>query len=72
MMPKKSPEIKRSIVIGVKVDIDTKAKIDYLAGMKGDKTSTYIYNLLRGHIGEKEPWITKEIQDLQKEMQQNE
>lgn len=67
MMPRKSPKEKRSIVIGVKVDEETKAKIDYLAGMKGEWTSTYIYNLLRNHIKEKEPWITKEIQDLQKE-----
>lgn len=67
MMPKKAPEDKRSAVIGVKVDEDTRAKITYLAGMKGDKTSTYIYNLLKKHIEEKEPWISKEIEDLQKE-----
>lgn len=67
MMPKKAPKEKRSIVIGVKVDEDTKIKIDYLAGMKGEKTSTYIYNLLLNHIKEKEPWITKEIQDMQRE-----
>ena len=67
MMPKKSPKEKRSIVIGVKVDEETKEKIDYLAGMKGEWTSTYIYNLLKSHISEKEPWITKEIQDLHKE-----
>lgn len=67
MMPKKSPEKKRSLMIGVKVDQKTKEKIEYLAEMKGDKTSTYIYNLVKKHIEEKEPWITKELQDLQKE-----
>lgn len=61
MMPKKSPEEKRSLMIGVKVDADTKHKLNYLAEMKGEKTSTYIYNLLKKHIDEKEPWITKEI-----------
>ena len=66
MMPKKLPKDKRSIVIGVKVDIETKEKLDYLAGMTGDKNSTYIYNLLKNHIKEKEPWITKEIQDQKK------
>ena len=64
MMPKKDPKIKRSIVIGVKVDTNTKEKIDYLAGMNGTKASTYIYNLLVKHINDKEPWITKEIEEL--------
>ena len=64
MMPKKSPETKRSLMIGVKIDQTTKEKIEYLAEMKGDKTSTYIYNLIKSHISEKEPWITKEIEDL--------
>lgn len=64
MMPKKAPEDKRSHVIGVKVDTDTKKKIDYLAGMKGERMSTYIYNLLLKHIEEKEPWITKELEDM--------
>lgn len=67
MMPRKSPKEKRSFVIGVKVDPETKEKIDYLAGMKGDRTSTYIYNLLKKHIEEKEPWITKEINDMKEE-----
>ena len=67
MMPKKSPEIKRSYMIGIKVDQTTKEKIEYLAGMKGDKTSTYIYNLIKTHIAEKEPWITKELDDIHKE-----
>lgn len=67
MMPKKSEKEKRSQIIGVKVDEETKIKLNYLAGMKGDKTSTYIYNLLKKHIEEKEPWISKEIADLEKE-----
>lgn len=67
MMPKKDPEVKRSYMIGVKVDISTKEKIEYLAGMKGDKTSTYIFNLIQNHIQEKEPWITKEIKQLKEE-----
>lgn len=67
MMPKKSPKDKRSQVIGVKVDEETRIKINYLAGMKGDKTSTYIYNLIKKHIEEKEPWISKEIEDLKEE-----
>lgn len=67
MMPKKSPKDKRSAVIGVKVDEETRVKINYLAGMKGDKTSTYIYNLIKKHIDEKEPWISKEINDLNTE-----
>ena len=62
-MPKKDPTIKRSYMIGVKVDISTKEKIEYLAGMKGDKTSTYIFNLIQKHIQEKEPWISKEIHE---------
>ncbi len=64
MMPKKAEEEKRSIVIGVKVDTKTKEKVEYLAGMNGVKVSTYIYNLLVKHINEKEPWISKEIEDL--------
>ena len=64
MMPKKSPETKRSLMIGIKVDQTTKEKIEYLAELKGDKTSTYIYNLIKSHISEKEPWITKELEDL--------
>ena len=67
MMPKKAPEKKRCIVIGVKVDTKTKEKVEYLAGMNGIKVSTYIYNLLIKHIEEKEPWITKEIEDLKRE-----
>lgn len=67
MMPKKLPEDKRSIVIGVKVDTTTKEKIEYLAGMNDKKVSTYIYNLLTKHIEEKEPWISKEIEDFRRE-----
>lgn len=64
MMPKKPPEEKRSHIIGVKVDEETKEKINYLAGMNGKKASTYIYNILRNHIAELEPWITNEIREL--------
>lgn len=67
MMPKKSPEEKRSQLIGVKVNEDTKLKINYLAGMKGEYPGTYIYNLLIKHIEEKEPWLSKEICDLTEE-----
>ena len=38
--------------------------------MKGEKAGTYIYNLILKHIEEKEPWITKEIEDLKKENKQ--
>ena len=54
MMPKKAPEEKRSIILGVKVDKQTREKIEYLAEMNGIKTSTYIYNLIKKHIEEKE------------------
>ena len=69
MMPRKSQNEKRSNIIGVKVDISTREKLNYLAGMKGEKLSTYIYNLLLNHIQDKEPWITKEIEDMRKETQ---
>lgn len=71
MMPKKAAEIKRSHLIGVKVNEETKIKINYLAGMKGEKAGTYIYNLLLKHIEEKEPWISKEIKDLSDEERLN-
>lgn len=64
MMPKKAPNAIRSHLIGVKVNEETKIKINYLAGMKGEKAGTYIYNLLIKHIEEKEPWISKEISEL--------
>lgn len=64
MMPRKPPKEKRSLMIGVKVDEETKIKINYLAEMKGEKASTYIFNLLKNHISEKEPWITKEIAEM--------
>ena len=67
MMPKKSAEALRSHLIGVKVNEETKIKINYLAGMKGEKAGTYIYNLLIKHLEEKEPWISKEINDLTEE-----
>lgn len=63
MMPKKPPNEKRSIIIGVKVDITTKKKLDFLAGYENTSISTYIYNQLNKHIAEKEPWITKEIEE---------
>lgn len=67
MMPRKDEKEKRSYLIGIKVDETTRHKINYLAGMKGDPVSTYIYEIIKRHIEEKEPWITKEIEDLQKE-----
>ncbi|MBQ2858603.1 MAG: hypothetical protein IJA45_01780 [Oscillospiraceae bacterium] len=54
----------QKIMIGVKVDIITKEKIEYLAGMKDEKTSTYIYEIIKKHINEKEPWITNEINEM--------
>ena len=64
MMPKKSPELKRSQLIGVKVNDETKMKINYLAGIKGEKAGTYIYNILLKHIEEREPFLSKEIDAL--------
>lgn len=66
MMPKKAPEDKRSIMIGVKLDITTKRKLDFLAEYENLPISTYVYNQLIKHIAEKEPWITKEIKDIAK------
>lgn len=67
MMPKKSAKEKRSVIIGVKVDEETKKKLNFIAELKGDKTSTYIYNLLKKHIEDIEPWISKELEELRKE-----
>lgn len=67
MMPKKPADKKRSELIGVKVSQEVKVKINYLAGMKGEKAGTYIYNLILKHIEDKEPWISKEIEDLKRE-----
>lgn len=67
MMPKKAPEKKRSIIIGVKVDPTTKVKLKYLADMERESISTYIYNQIVKHIEEKEPWITREIADQAEE-----
>ena len=64
MMPKKDPNELRSHLFGVKVNEETKLKINYLAGMCGEKAGTYIYKLLQDHIKVKEPWITKEIENL--------
>ena len=70
MMPKKAESEKRSNFIGIKVNEDCRKKLNYLAGAKGETTSTYIFNLLQKHIEEKEPWITKEIIELEKEEKQ--
>ena len=66
MMPKKDPEIKRSIMLGVKVNEITKEKLKYLADREGESISTYIYKQLIKHLDEKEPWITREIEELKK------
>lgn len=63
MMPKKPENEKRSIIIGIKVDITTKKKLEFLADYEKTPLSTYIYNQLNKHIAEKEPWITKEIEE---------
>lgn len=63
MMPKKPDNEKRSIIIGIKVDITTKKKLEFLADYEKTPLSTYIYNQLSKHIAEKEPWITKEIEE---------
>ena len=62
MMPKKRPEDRRSHIIGVKVDEDTKNKLKFLADMEVQGMSTYIYNLLIQHIANKEPFLTKEME----------
>ncbi len=67
MMPKKLPAEKRTQLIGVKVNDDTKIKINYLAGAKGEMAGTYIYNLLLKHLEEKEPYISREIASLTEE-----
>lgn len=61
MMPKKPEKEKRSIIIGIKVDITTKKKLEFLADYEKTTLSTYIFNQLSKHIAEKEPWISKEI-----------
>ena len=50
MRPKIDENTKRNIIIGVKADKTTKAKIDYIAAAAGEKTSTYIFNLIKTHI----------------------
>lgn len=67
MMPKKSPEERRSHIIGVKVDEETKSKLKFLADIEDQKMSTYIYNLLIRHIKDKEPFLTKEMKHLKNE-----
>lgn len=63
MMPKKPENEKRSIMIGIKVDITTKKKLEFLADYENTPLSTYIFNQLCKHISEKEPWISKEIEE---------
>lgn len=53
MMPKKPENEKRSIIIGIKVDITTKKKLEFLADYEKTPLSTYIYNQLSKHIAEK-------------------
>lgn len=62
MMPKKPENEKRSIMIGIKVDLTTKKKLDFLSSYENTSISTYVYNQIRKHIADKEPWITKEIE----------
>lgn len=50
MRQKLEPGKKRDNIIGVKVDSKTRAQIDYIASANGDKTSTYIYDLIKRHI----------------------
>lgn len=66
MMPRKSPETKRSYMIGVKIDQITKEKIEYLAEMENEKVSTYVFNLIKEQIAKKEPWISREIEEIKK------
>ena len=63
MMPKKDPKIKRSIMLGVQVNEITKQKLKYLADMEGETVSTYVYKQIIKHLDEKEPWLTKEIEE---------
>jgi len=67
MMPKKPPEKKRSIMIGIKTDETTRKKLKYLADSEGTTISTYVFNLIIAHLKIKEPWITKEIAELEKQ-----
>ncbi len=43
---------KRSKIIGIKTDITTKKKIEFIAKREGEQTSTYLYNLISKHIEE--------------------
>lgn len=52
MRPKIDEKIKRSIMIGVKVDKLTKEKIDYIADAAGEPTSTYVFNLITDCINQ--------------------
>lgn len=50
MRPRVDEKAKRGTIIGIKADKTTKAKIDYIAAAAGDKTSTYLFNLITAHI----------------------
>lgn len=53
MRKKLNSDIKRSVIIGVKVKQETKDKIKYLSDAEGDAMSTYINNILENHIEER-------------------
>ena len=69
-MPKKRPEERRSHIIGVKVDQETKDILNYLAKYEDVKLSTYIYNVLTKHIETVNPYIRKEMEATRKEEKQ--
>lgn len=50
MRPKVDETKKRKVIIGIKTNEATKAKIDYIAAAAGETTSTYLFNLLTEHI----------------------
>ena len=52
MMPKKDEKVKRSIMLGVKVNQETRAKIEYLANREGQTISTWIHQLIINEIKE--------------------
>ena len=52
MRPKVDAKYKRDTIIGIKVDKTTKAKIEYIAAASGDRTSTYLFNLITDHINQ--------------------
>lgn len=50
MMPKKPKDEKRSQMIGVKLDIVTRRKLQYLAESEGESISTFVFNLIQQQI----------------------